>query len=244
MKRVLCRRAMRRVAIFGVLLLLTACEGGELRPRAERPTTSSTRVGRPTTTTEFVGPGSVGGPFPSVTELAHPVVAERDPNRGAYVREEWDGKGWADDDGDGCNTRAEVLEAEATGPVTRKTTNCTVLTGAWTDHYTGLAFTDAAQVQIDHLVALSDASASGGWAWSADRKRAFTNDLDDAWQLNVTSGAENQRKADRGPDQWVPPAESFRCTYVAAYAGIKARWGLTVTPSQWAAVVRVWSRCG
>lgn len=72
---------------------------------------------------------------------------------------------------------------------------------------------------------------------------AFANDLDDADELNATWGPENQRKADYGPDRWLPIA-SFRCDYVAAYARIKARWDLTVTPSQWVAVQRVWAGCG
>lgn len=238
---------MRRFAVV-VLVLLSACQGGgELRPRAGATSTapSSTRAGRPatTSTTEFVGPSSTGGAFPRLTELAHPRVAERDPARGPYIREEWDGRGWADDDGDGCNTRAEVLEAESTSPVTRRAGTCTVLTGSWVDPYTGSTYTEASEVEVDHLVSLGDASASGGWAWSPDRKRAFANDLDDAWSLNATAGAVNQRKADYGPDRWLPPAEATRCTYVAAYAGIKARWGLTVTPTQWAAIERVWREC-
>lgn len=235
---------MRRLAVVA-LVLLSACQGGELGlpadTTAQDPTT--TRAGRSTTTVEYVGPPGVSDAFPRLTDRARPRVAERDPNRRAYNRDEWDDRGWADDDGDGCNTRAEVLEAESYGPLTRKA-NCTVLTGEWRDPYTGRSYTDAAAVQIDHLVALSDASDSGGWAWSADRKRAFTNDLDDAWSLNAVSGAENQRKADYGPDAWLPPATQFRCTYVAAYAGIKARWGLTVTPAQWAAIERVWANCG
>ena len=73
---------------------------------------------------------------------------------------------------------------------------------------------------------------------------AFANDLADSEALNAVWGAENQRKADDGPDQWLPPNPSYRCAYVAAYARIKARWDLTVTPSQWSAVERVWRGCG
>lgn len=167
----------------------------------------------------------VGGVFPPVIELARPLVAERDPDRPRYLRDEWDGKGWADVDGDGCNTRAEVLQLESSIPTTSKATNCTVVSGSWTDRYTGHGFTDAAAVQIDHLVALGDAAASGGWAWSAERKAAFTNDLDDAWALNAVSGAENQRKADFGPDRWLPPVADFRCTYVAAYSATRRSGG-------------------
>ncbi len=92
-------------------------------------------------------------------------------------------------------------------------------------------------------MALSDAHASGGWAWPPERKVAFANDLEDADELNATWGPENERKADYGPDGWSPPNEAFRCAYVAAYSRIKAHWDLTVTPLQWAAIERVWSTC-
>lgn len=222
-----------------LLAVLAACSPHpavvDTRGHPARPAT--------TTSTEPARTASVAGPFPAITELARPVVAEPDPTRPRYDRDEWDGKGWADDDGDRCNTRAEVLQIESSVPTTSKTTNCTVLTGAWTDPYTGQSFTSAAAVQIDHLVALGDAASSGGWAWPEARKVAFANDLDDAWQLNAVSGAENQRKADHGPDRWLPPAAGFRCTYVAAYSAVKARWGLTVTPVQWAAIESVWRGC-
>jgi hypothetical protein len=91
-------------------------------------------------------------------------------------------------------------------------------------------------------VAIGDAHRSGGWAWPPERKVAFANNLDDPAELNAVWGAENQRKADFGPDRWLP-VEGFRCEYVASYARIKADWGLTVTSSEWAAIERVWSGC-
>ena len=183
-------------------------------------------------------PGAVA----SAGELARPRVAENDPDRPRYIRDEWQPRGWADADGDGCNTREEVLVSESASPAAVGP-GCKILAGEWEDRYTGRRLTSPADVQIDHLVALSDAHASGGWAWPPERKVAFANDLEDADELNATWGPENDRKADYGPDRWLPIA-SFRCDYVAAYARIKARWDLTVTPSQWAAVQRVWSSCG
>jgi hypothetical protein len=124
-----------------------------------------------------------------------------------------------------------------------RTAGCKIVSGEWEDRYTGRRTTSPAALQIDHLVALSDASASGGWAWTPERKAAFADDLSDADELNAVWGPENERKADYGPDGWLPPAAGFRCAYVAAYARIKARWDLTVTPQQWAAIERVWAGC-
>ncbi len=186
---------------------------------------------------------TTSAPTGDVGPLARPRVAEPDPNRAPYHREDWQPHGWADADGNSCNSRAEVLIHESVVGVKRGT-RCKILAGEWQDPYTGRRTTSPADLQIDHLVALSDASSSGGWAWPAERKIAFANDLDDAWELNAVWGPENQRKSDYGPDGWLPPVTGFRCTYVVAYSRIKAHWNLTVTPAQWAAIERVWTSCG
>ena len=214
-------------AAAAVALLSGACSG--LGPELEQAA-----PGSPATTVVTAEPGP-GSP-------ARPRVAAPDPGRSRYVRDEWQPRGWADADGDSCNTREEVLIAESTAPV-QLGPGCKVLAGEWDDRYTGRRVTSPTALEIDHLVSLSDAHASGGWAWPAERKVAFTNDLEDADELNATWGPENQRKADYGPDRWLPPNSAFRCAYVAAYARIKARWELTMSPAQWAAVERVWSDC-
>lgn len=186
------------------------------------------------------GPSLAPSTAPAAEGLARPRVAMPDPNRPRYDRDEWQ-RGWADADGDGCNTREEVLVAQGRDVVTGP--GCKVLAGEWVDRFTGRRTTSPAELQIDHLVALADAHASGGWAWPQSRKVAFANDLADA-ELNAVWGPENQAKDDDGPDRWLPPNVEARCWYVSAYARIKARWDLTVTPAQWAAIETVWAGCG
>ena len=134
-----------------------------------------------------------------------------------------------------------VLLAEGTD--VRSGPGCQILTGVWTDPFSGRQVTSPAQLQVDHLVALADAHASGGWAWTVERKVAFANDLENPDELNAVAGALNEAKADHGPDRWLPPDRAARCWYIRAYAGIKARWDLTVTPAQWAAIEAVWAGC-
>lgn len=193
----------------------------------------------------FVDAGMAGAPAPpsaTVAEgLARPRVAMPDPTRPRYERELWQPRGWADADGDGCNSREEVLLTEGRDVVTGP--GCKILSGVWTDPFTGRQVTSPSRLEVDHLVALGEAHRSGGWAWPAERKVAFANDLEDPDELNAVEGAVNQAKADHGPDRWVPDP-SARCWYVAAYARVKARWDLTVTPQQWAAIERVWAGCG
>jgi hypothetical protein len=182
--------------------------------------------------------GAGAGQSAEVVRLT--VAPSRDRPR--YVREDWQPHGWADDDGDGCNTREEVLIAESRSPVQRHG-RCKVLSGDWLDPYTGLTTTSPSDLQVDHLVALADAHRSGGWAWPAAKKMAFANDLSDPELLNAVSGDENERKADDGPDRWLPPNRAYRCSYVSAYARIKAKWSLTVTPDQNAALARALKEC-
>ena len=87
----------------------------------------------------------------------------------AYDRKAW--KHWVDVDKDCQNTRHEVLLEESLGPVTFKTSkNCRVVSGSWLGAYSGNVFTDASQLDIDHLVPLKEAHESGGYAWDAYRK--------------------------------------------------------------------------
>lgn len=237
------------LAVSSLAVLLGGCAGVEEMASAGNAT-STTAVSISTTAA-----GSTAGSSPTaatttavasltaVERFPMPRIAEPDPNRPRYDRETWDGKGWADADRDGCNTRAEVLQAESAVPTVSKPTNCTVLTGQWTEPYRGKTVTDASALQIDHVVALGDAERSGGWAWPAERKLAFANNLADPDALVAVDGAENERKADKGPDQWTPPNAAYRCTYVATYARVKATWDLTVTPAQAAAIERARQEC-
>ena len=91
------------------------------------------------------------GPAATAGELARPLVAQNDPDRPRYIRDEWQPRGWADVDGDSCNTREEVLISESTVPA-QLGPGCKVLAGEWQDRYTGRRLTSPADVQIDHLV--------------------------------------------------------------------------------------------
>ena len=69
---------------------------------------------------------------------------------GKYERTAW--KHWIDSDKDCQNTRHEVLFEESLEPVSFKTAkNCRVVSGAWLGAYSGNVFTDASQLDIDHL---------------------------------------------------------------------------------------------
>ncbi len=134
---------------------------------------------------------------------------------------------WIDADGNGCDTRREVLIAEAVVAPTIGG-GCSLTGGEWLSAYDGLVLTDASQVQIDHVVALAEAWYSGAWAWSADRRMRFANDLDVPWGLIAVSAASNQSKSDHDPAEWLPPSQGDLCPFVSAWIAIKVRWQLSV----------------
>lgn len=181
-------------------------------------------------------PGSAIMPSPTI--LSSPPGAQRLPyHRAAF------GKIWADVDGNGCNTRDDVLLRDlVTGrPSTlRRQGGCDhdVVAGTFHDPYSGhdLTFTDlkdptqARAATIDHVVPLKLAWEQGAWAWTPERRLAFAND---PLNLTFTSGRVNTSKGAHGADTWPPDGFSVdRCWYATRYLAVKQRYGLAVTAAE------------
>lgn len=166
-----------------------------------------------------------------------PVRAERDAgyDRAAFTH-------WIDRDGDGCDTRAEVLIAESRVKV-RKNRSCTVISGRWLSVFDGRFWRRASDVDIDHLVALGEAWGSGAKAWSATQRMRFANDLGYRWSLNAMTDNLNASKSDDDPAEWLPPVK--RCKYVATWMAVKYRWRLSIDSTEKSALSALMSgRCG
>ena len=103
-------------------------------------------------------------------------------------------------DDHGCRTRALVLMRDSLTPAQVDAGGCAVVAGDWYSRYDGATWTDPAELEIDHVVALKEAWDSGGWAWDDARLTAFGNDVDDVRSLVAVTGAENQAKR-QGPVQ-------------------------------------------
>lgn len=159
-----------------------------------------------------------------------------------YDRDDW--KHWVDYDGDGQNTRHEVLIDESLAPVTftdeRKRT---VATGQWFCAFTGQTFTRASDVDIDHFVPLENAHRSGGWQWDADRREAYANDRIDPDHLIAVEDNANSSKGSQGPEEWRPPNEDYWCEYARIWQAVKERWNLTMTASEAAALHEMLETC-
>jgi hypothetical protein len=181
----------------------------------------------------------------AVAALGTLAVKGRAPRTG-YDRALF-GQAWADVDRNGCDTRNDVLRRDLTADEIRPGTHgCVLLSGTLLDPYTGatIAFVrgqaTSSKVQIDHVVALSDAWQKGAQQWSTPRRTAFAND----WlNLLAVDGLTNQRKSDGDAATWLPPSKAYRCTYVARQIAVKAKYGLWVTTAERDALGRILATC-
>ncbi|WP_456786289.1 HNH endonuclease family protein [Cellulomonas sp. P5_C5] len=168
------------------------------------------------------------------------AVRGRAPSTG-YERERF-GQAWADVDRNGCDTRNDILRRDLTATVVE---DCVVLSGVLDDPYTGVPIAFArgpgsAQVQVDHVVALSDAWQKGAQAWTAAQREAFAND---PANLLAVDGPANQEKGAGDAATWLPPARGYRCVYALRQVRVKAAYGLWVTAAEHDALNRELNGC-
>ncbi|MFE1198534.1 HNH endonuclease family protein [Streptomyces olivaceoviridis] len=164
----------------------------------------------------------------------------RSEDRTGYERTKF--KHWVDADRDGCNTRAEVLKAEAV-VAPEQGASCRLSGGAWFSPYDDRFIQGPGGLDIDHLVPLAEAWDSGASAWSAKEREAYANDLGDDRALIAVSAASNRSKADQDPSTWLPPAVGYRCQYVTDWVADKTRWGLSIDTGEQAALTEVLGNC-
>ena len=200
-----------------------------------------------------VAPGATAAPQPAsrpsadatppagavVLRIAVAPIPARLPD---YDRGHW--SHWRDADGDCQHARHEVLIAESVGPAEFATAdNCRVVSGRWNAPYTGRMVTDAAELDIDHMVPLANAHRSGGWAWSRERKSEYANFLDYENHLIAVTRAANRAKGADGPETWRPPRQSYWCAYAIDWVTIKNAWELTATEAEYAALQEMLATC-
>ena len=150
---------------------------------------------------------------------------------------------WVDANHDGCNTRKEVLLAEAVIKP-RETGSCTLTGGKWRSAYDGQIFTNARGMDIDHMVPLQEAWASGAYKWTSAKRQAYANDLGYARSLIAVSATSNRSKSASDPWLWMPPLSSDRCQYINDWVAIKYRWNLAVDPTEKRDLITKLRGCG
>jgi len=149
-------------------------------------------------------------------------------------------KHWIDEDRDGCDTRKEVLIAEAIiKPSVSK--GCLLSGGAWLSAYDGKKITNSSDLDIDHVVPLAEAWRSGAWAWTPEQRTAFANDISDPRTLIAVTASTNRAKGDKDPAQWLPAIN--RCDYIQSWVGIKVRYALTFDANEVAVIKGYFDEC-
>ena len=148
---------------------------------------------------------------------------------------------WVDSNRNGCDTRAEVLIAEAIVKP-KKSAKCKLIGGKWLSSYDGVKYTDASKLDIDHLVPLAEAWRSGAWAWTDQQRMEFANDLEDEWALNAVTASVNRSKGDKDISQWLPKKNV--CAYLGGWLIIKAKFELTVDIAEAKVIGKYYESCG
>ena len=173
------------------------------------------------------------------------AVKGRAPKTG-YERSQF-GPAWSDVDRNGCDTRNDILNRDLTSIIYKLGTHqCVVLSGTLLDPYSGekIAFergvATSSDVQIDHVVALSNAWQTGAFKLTYEKRLAFAND---PINLLAVKGRLNSQKGDGDAATWLPPLKSIRCAYVAQQIVVKAKYGLWVTPPEKAAMAGLLAKC-
>lgn len=190
------------------------------------------------------GAGSDGAPKGSALKALDDLAVKGRAPKTGYARDEF-GAAWADTDHNGCGTRDDILRRDLTGTSFRadRGGDCVVVSGTLADPYTGrrIDFTRGrSTVDIDHVVALSDAWQKGAKYWSRDKRRQIAND---PLNLLAVDGPTNRGKGDGDAATWLPPDKAFRCPYVARQVAVKKKYGLWVTEAEKAAMAKVLDTC-
>jgi hypothetical protein len=149
---------------------------------------------------------------------------------------------WIDADGDGCNTRREVLIAEAKVKPS-VTGDCDLMGGEWYSVYDQVTTNDPSDFDVDHFIPLKEAWDSGAYAWSSEKRKEFANDLGFGGSLIAVTASSNRSKSDRDPADWLPPNSGYHCRYITNWVKVKIRWGLTVDSAELATIKDFGNSC-
>ena len=145
---------------------------------------------------------------------------------------------------EGCSLRQRIIKREFGDSAVLD--GCNVIAGEYDEPYTGqhLVFTERSQissgVQIDHVVALSDAWQKGAQYMEYEVRHAMATD---PLNLLAVDASANSKKSDGDAATWLPSNKRFRCQYVARQVSVKYKYGLWITSAEKEAISGVLNSC-
>ncbi len=232
-----------------------------LDPKSSGVSTSNTAPGLPPSASMGAPSGSEGSSSkPTVGAASSASAANSKPGtalalldtlpvKGRAAKTGYDrvvkfGASWKDVDDNGCDTRNDILARDLTNIETSG--RCKVMSGTLRSAYSGemvhfvRGVDTSAEVQIDHVVPLSNAWQTGAQQITQAQREALAND---PLNLQAVEGALNGQKSDSDAATWLPPLKSYRCAYVARQVSVKAAYGLWVTRAEHNAMAKVLELC-
>jgi len=180
-------------------------------------------------------------PIEALVALNNLEVKGRAPKSG-YARSQF--PHWSDPDRNGCDARNDTLKRDLTN-ITYKagTRECKVIAGQLLDPFSGKVITFSptkAVIDIDHVVALSNAWQTGAAYFDKNKRSQIAND---PLNLLAVDAKLNRKKGDGDAATWLPPNKTFRCEYVGLQIAVKAKYGLWVTTAEKTALEKVLQAC-
>ncbi len=226
------------VAAKALAVAAAKAQAAAAAARSATPAPTLTSGPNSVATSAAVVPGRRGTALAAVAAL---TVKGRAPKTG-YSRDQF-GQAWFDTNRNGCDTRNDILRRDLRSRQMKN--DCKVLAGTLApDPYTGTSirfvYGGASEVDIDHVVALSDAWQKGAARWPAGKRLALAND---PLNLLAVDSSTNRSKGDGDTATWLPPYQAFRCTYVARQVAVKGKYGVWVTAAERDAMTRVLATC-
>ena len=180
-------------------------------------------------------------PIDALAALNNLEVKGRAPKTG-YARSQF--PHWSDPDRNGCDARNDTLKRDLTNIIYKVgTRECKVIAGQLLDPFTGKVITFSATkvvIDIDHVVALSNAWQTGAAYFDKNKRTQIAND---PLNLLAVDSKLNRQKGDGDAATWLPPYKAFRCEYVARQVAVKAKYGLWVTQPEKVVIDKILSTC-
>ena len=223
------RRLHRSLIVFPALALAVtvgcvSSSGAAQTPEAKKTTTTLKKKIVPTTIAK-------GATIVDPTALAVlATITVQNEYKTGYSRSLF--KHWIDANGNGCDTREEVLIVESQSKAQVDAYGCKVIEGDWLSPYDNVMHTNPSELDIDHMIPLKEAWDSGAWNWTSAQRQTFANDLSDPRALIAVTAGQNRSKSDRDPSNWIPTQKSYICTYLSEWVAIKAHWYLSMDQSE------------
>ncbi|WP_265447812.1 HNH endonuclease family protein [Flexivirga meconopsidis] len=187
--------------------------------------------------------GMSGTSTQAKSDLATLTVKAQDPMTG-YSRDlfpHWRDAstwGWPVAPNDACNARNAALYRD--GQNVQMSSTCTNLTGTWIDPYGAGKYNAASDIDIDHMVPLGNAWATGADNWTTTKRTQYAND-----PLVLVSAKDtlNQSKGDKDPSVWKPPNTAAYCLYATRWVLVKKKYNLWVTSAEKSALNTMFGSC-